>query len=89
MKYWILFLKKNKHKCPLPGKWNTKNVIYKATVISDNCVKTDIESTGHLSKRGGTGTAFHSELVELLYCWGSSVIFNVDFHKYCGSILIM
>ena len=39
-------LKKNKHKCPLPGKCNTENVIYKATVTSDNCVKTYIGSTG-------------------------------------------
>ena len=40
------YLKKNKHKCPLPGKCNTENVIYTATVTWDRCVKSYIGSTG-------------------------------------------
>ena len=54
-------LKKNKHNCPLLGKCSTENVIYKATVTLDNCVKTYIRS-GQSLKRCGTGTAFYLEL---------------------------
>ena len=39
-------LKKNKHKFSLPGKCNTENVINKATVTSDDCVKTYNGYTG-------------------------------------------
>ena len=51
-------LKKNKHKCPLPAKCNTKNVIYKATVTSDNCVKTYIGSKGKSFKKMLYGHCF-------------------------------
>ena len=39
-------LKKNKLKCPLPAKCNTKNLIYKANVNSDTNVKILIRSKG-------------------------------------------
>ena len=55
-------LKKNKHKCPLPGKFNIENVIHKATVTSDNCEKTYIEATGQSFKKGGTSIALHLKL---------------------------
>ena len=42
--------KKNKHNCPLPSKSNTENILYKATVTSENCLKAYIGSTGKYFK---------------------------------------
>ena len=50
-------LKKNKHKCPLPDKCNTENVIYKATVTY-SCIKTYIGSTGRSFKKRWYGHCF-------------------------------
>ena len=51
-------LKKNKNKCSLPSKYNTENVIYKATVFSDNFVKTCIGSTVQYFKKRWYGHCF-------------------------------
>ena len=51
-----------KQKCLLPGKSNTKNVIYKAIVTSDKCVKTYTGSTGQSFKKKWYGHCSYSEL---------------------------
>ena len=65
-------LKKSKHKYPLPGKFNTENIIYKTTVTSDICVKTYIGTTGQSFNKSWYGyvpsflSKFKFEIIRVL-----------------------